>query len=208
MTLQTPSSNPITLAGAPMGDVLHACAFFNSDVEGYRVLTPFIREGIEAGEKAFHIVSAAGCDHHLGHLRDADIAIDAARERGQLDLHTWDEIYFADGTFDYQRVLETMLAHMTQAHDEGYARTRLVSRMDWALEDYPGTQDLLEYETRFNLEPNPGNPVVCVYDLAKFRADVIIDVMRVHPIMVIGETLQENPFFVPPEQMLAELRAR
>ncbi|WP_123592676.1 MEDS domain-containing protein [Salinisphaera orenii] len=83
MTFQTPSSNPITLAGAPMGDVLHACAFFNSDVEGYRVLTPFIREGIEAGEKAFHIVSAAGCDHHLGHLRDADIAVDAARERGQ-----------------------------------------------------------------------------------------------------------------------------
>ena len=47
---------PIHFANATLGAERHICAFFNSPDEEYRVLTPFIREGIERGEKAFHIV--------------------------------------------------------------------------------------------------------------------------------------------------------
>ena len=32
--------------------------------------------------------------------------------------------------------------------------------------------------------------------------------MRTHPMIVIGGILQENPFFVPPDQFLRELRER
>jgi hypothetical protein len=32
--------------------------------------------------------------------------------------------------------------------------------------------------------------------------------MRTHPMVVIGGILQENPFFVPPDVFLRELRAR
>jgi hypothetical protein len=32
--------------------------------------------------------------------------------------------------------------------------------------------------------------------------------MRTHPIIIIGGILQDNPFFVPPDEMLRELRAR
>jgi hypothetical protein len=35
-----------------------------------------------------------------------------------------------------------------------------------------------------------------------------MDIMRTHPMVVIGGQLQENPFFVPPDEMLAELRRR
>ena len=35
-----------------------------------------------------------------------------------------------------------------------------------------------------------------------------MDIMRTHPMVIIGGFLQENPFFVPPDEMLAELRAR
>jgi hypothetical protein len=35
-----------------------------------------------------------------------------------------------------------------------------------------------------------------------------MDIMRTHPMVIIGGLLQENPFFVPPDEMLAELRAR
>jgi hypothetical protein len=40
----------------------HVCAFFHSDDEGYRVLLPFIKDGFERGEKAFHLVHAASSD--------------------------------------------------------------------------------------------------------------------------------------------------
>jgi hypothetical protein len=42
----------------------------------------------------------------------------------------------------------------------------------------------------------------------RFRADLVVDVMRTHPLVLIGGILQENPFFVPPDKFLAELRER
>jgi hypothetical protein len=35
-----------------------------------------------------------------------------------------------------------------------------------------------------------------------------MDIMRTHPMVVIGGLLQENPFFVPPGEFLEELRTR
>jgi len=35
-----------------------------------------------------------------------------------------------------------------------------------------------------------------------------MDIMRTHPMVIIGGILQENPFFVPPADMLRELRER
>lgn len=35
-----------------------------------------------------------------------------------------------------------------------------------------------------------------------------MDIMRTHPMVIIGGVLQENPFFVPPDQFLLELRER
>ena len=34
------------------------------------------------------------------------------------------------------------------------------------------------------------------------------DIMRTHPMVIIGGTLQQNPFYVPPDEMLTELKAR
>ena len=50
------------------------------------------------------------------------------------------------------------------------------------------------------------DPVVC--DLAKFGGDVVVDIIRTHHMIIIGGILQENPFSVPPDQFLQELRER
>ena len=35
-----------------------------------------------------------------------------------------------------------------------------------------------------------------------------MDIMRTHPAVIIGGILQENPYFVAPDEMLQELRQR
>jgi hypothetical protein len=35
-----------------------------------------------------------------------------------------------------------------------------------------------------------------------------MDALRTHPVVLIGGLLQENPFFVPPEEFLLEVRER
>jgi MEDS: MEthanogen/methylotroph, DcmR Sensory domain len=91
----------------------------------------------------------------------------------------------------------------------GYGQTNFMGHMEWALADLPGVGDLIEYETRINyVIPKYEGPVICTYDLTKFGASVVMDALRTHPVVIIGGLLQENPFFVPPGQLLLEIRER
>jgi len=97
---------------------------------------------------------------------------------------------------------------MNAAQLKGYARTRVIAHMEWALEEREGVSDLIEYEARLNLHLNLRDPVICNYDLTKFSGDIIMDVLRTHPTVIVGGILQKNPFYVEPEQFLQEIRER
>ena len=87
--------------------------------------------------------------------------------------------------------------------------SRVVCRMDWAAEVGSRIDNLVEFESRVNdVWRRHDDAVICTYHLTKFGGDTVIDIMRTHPLVIIGGILQENPFFVPPEQFLPEVRAR
>jgi hypothetical protein len=151
----------IHFANATLGTERHICAFFNTPDEEYRVLSPFIREGIDRGEKAFHIVDPELMDDHFRRLKEAGIDTAAATERGQLVVRRWQDAYLRDGHFDQDRMLALIQEVLEAGPVEGFPLTRLVAHMEWALEDFPGVNDLVEYETRLNfLLPNFSDPVV------------------------------------------------
>ena len=83
----------------------------------------------------------------------------------------------------------------------------LWSNQEWALDGTPGAEDLVEYECRFNyIWPKYDDVVVCVYDSSRFDADLLVQILRTHPFSIVGGVLRENPFYVPPDQLLRELR--
>jgi hypothetical protein len=152
---------PIHFANATLGTERHICAFFNSADEEYRVLSPFIREGIERGEKGFHIVDPMLLDDHFRRLEQGGIDTRAAAQRGQLVVRRWQDAYLRDGHFDQDRMLALIQEVLDAGPSEGFPLTRLVAHMEWALEDFPGVNDLVEYETRLNfILPNYSDPVV------------------------------------------------
>jgi hypothetical protein len=203
------TEEPVRLAGTVLGRQRHACAFFSSKEEEYRVLLPFIVEGFEQGHKAFHIVDPQHRPEHLKRLERAGLPVALAESKGQLEVRPWEEAYLLDGHFDQHRMVRLLEEVLKTGKKQGYPLTRLVANMEWALEDRLGVEDIVEYETRLNyMLCQYDDPVCCTYDLAKFGADVVIDIMRTHPTVIIGGILQENPYFIPPDEMLRELRAR
>jgi hypothetical protein len=46
-----------------------------------------------------------------------------------------------------------------------------------------------------------------VYDATKFSAEVMMGMMRTHPLVIVDSEARPNPFYVPPEELLKELRA-
>lgn len=151
----------VRLAGATLDRKRHVCAFFNSKDEEYRVLLPFVREGFAVRHRAFHIVDGRRRDEHLARLRGADIDVDGALGDGQLEVRAWEEAYLRDGHFDQERMLALIEEVLRDGQKRGFGLTRLVANMEWALEDRPGVDDIVEYETRLNFVLPKYDDAVC-----------------------------------------------
>jgi hypothetical protein len=203
------SPNCVHIGGRALGKVRHICAFFHTKEEEHRTLIDFIKEGIDQNERAAHFVCAGEVEDHRSRLRTSGVDVEAAEERGQLKVATWDDAYLKDGHFDQDRQIKLLEGVLQSGQKEGFGQTRLIANMEWALEENAGVEDIVEYEARLNYTlPNYSDPVICTYDLSRFSAGVAMDILRTHPMVIIGGVLQENLLYVPPDEFLAELKER
>lgn len=200
---------PIPFAGSQLDETRHVCAFFNSEDEEYRALLPFIKDGFQCGHKAIHVVNTGQDQKHLQRLAEAGIDAAAAQNSGQLDLRINTEVYLPDGRFDQDRMIAVFEQLASgNAHGE-YPLSRICCRMDWAVEDQSRVDDVIEFESRVNeVWRHHEDAVICTYHLGQFSGDAVIDIMRTHPMVVIGGILQRNPFYIPPDEFLSEFRQR
>jgi hypothetical protein len=204
-----PIPRSVRLAGRDIGCSCHACAFFHNDDQFYKVMLPFIQDGFAAGDRAVHIVDPAKREKHVRTLSAAGIDAKGAQETKQLEVRRWEEAYLLEGHFDQNRMLALIQDVLEDGRRQKFPMTRLVANMEWALEDRPGVTDLVEYESRLNyILPKYDDTVVCTYDLGKFSASAVMDILRTHPMVIVGEVMQENPFYSPPDVLLPELAAR
>jgi KaiC/GvpD/RAD55 family RecA-like ATPase len=178
--------------------------------EEHRVLGSFYKVGFDWGEKATHIVESENREAYLKRLADAGINVQELMDAGRLEVLPWTDMYVRDHRFDQDAMLASVENLIQSGAASGYTRTRLVGHhMDWLYLDKPALNNLVEYEARLNQVLSRYNaPVICNYDLSKVSASVAMDIMRTHPFVIIGGLLRENPFFVPPEEFLEEMRER
>ena len=203
------TGNSVEVAGTTLGQHRHICAFFNGVDEQYRVLRSFIKDGLDHGDKAFHLINPELREDHLRRLAEAGIDVQAAIGTGQLEVRPWQQGPLSGGRFDQDTWLATFEQVLQSGPAGGYSQTRFLAHMEWALVDLPGVDDLIEFETMVNyVILKYDDAVICAYDLSKFGARVVMDALRTHPVVIVGGLLQENPFFVPPDQFLLEIRQR
>jgi MEDS: MEthanogen/methylotroph, DcmR Sensory domain len=192
-----------------LGQNRHVCAFFNGLDEHYRVLRSFIKGGFDQGDRAFHLVDPERREEHLTRLADAGIDVKEALDSGQLEVRPWQDGPLRGDRFDQDTWLAGFEQVLQSGATAGYAQTRFLSQMEWALEGLPGVEDMIEFESRVNhVVPKYSDAVICSYDLSKFGASTVMSALRMHPLVIIGGLLHENPFYVEPDQFLVELRAQ
>jgi len=200
---------PIALASSQLDEARHVCAFFKSREDEYSVTLPFIKQGLEGGDKAVHIIDPVRRADHVQRMASFGIDTVSAQQSGQLDLHDWRDTFFFDGPFDPDRQLVLLEDALKRGRQQGFPVTRYVAHAEWALEEGASLELLLEFEARVNhIWPRSADTVICTYDLARYGADSVIDVFRTHPMIIIGGVLQQNPFFVQPDDFLREVRER
>src|SRR5437764_5342819 len=205
----TSTAAPIPFAGSMLGDYRHVCAFFQSPQEEYATLLPFVRDGLERGERAYHILPSQQRAEYLDQLRSAGIDVATAQQRGQLNVVTSEETYLRGGHFS----MDGMLAQIQEALETGamlgFPLTRLLGHPELVLEELSGVNEFIEYEMRLNdVLPSYDDPVICLYDTNLLNGTLAVDILRTHPVAIIGGLLYENPFFVPPQEFLSQVLER
>src|SRR5258708_5740630 len=139
------------LFGENVGEGMHICTFFCTSAEKNHVLMPFIPEGMEKRDMAFHIVNPSLRSEHAQRIAEAGIDAARAEVEGQLEIIGWDQAYLRGGSFNRSAMLALLPVLLNDGRTRGFPITRFIADMAWVMND-PGASDrLLEYECRLNL---------------------------------------------------------
>jgi hypothetical protein len=202
-------TSKVNLAGSALTCPCHVCAFYDGADAQYQTLLPFLKEGIEAGDRIVSFVDAEMREARRKRLRDGGIDVEAAERYGQLEIMTWDQFYLRGGRFDADDMIGLVQELINTGRQLGFKRTRVWANMEWALQDAPGVERLAVYESRMNyVLPLYSEAVVCAYDVSRFPASVLEDVARAHPYLLADEFVQANPHYVPPDELVPELERK
>ena len=203
------TAEPIPLAGSTLGRYRHICAFFSSPEEEYETLLPFVRDGIDRGERAYHVLPAQYRQEHLEQLRSAGIDVTAALKSQQLEVASPEEVYLRGGGFSKDAMLATIQEALKTGPVIGFPLTRLIAHAEAVLSIQDGSKANVEYESRLNdVLPRYDDPVICTYDANLLDGTIAVDILRTHPVAIIGGRLYENPFFLPPAEFLPQIIER
>ena len=200
----------------------HVCAIYDSPREQLRSVARYVRAGLKQGERCLYIAD----DRAMHLVRDAlaaeGVDVAAAQDNDRLVLLTKRETYLQNGSFDPNQMIAAMSEMTEQALRDNCTGLRITGEMTWALGPETGCERLMEYETKLNdFFPGSRAHAICQYNRSRFSPEIIREVLRHHPLAVIGSDVYENPYYEPAdiltipdgdprrvEYMLSQIRRR
>ncbi|MFA4916925.1 MAG: MEDS domain-containing protein [Syntrophales bacterium] len=182
----------------------HLCLIYESKEEWRNAVIPFLVIGLKQNEKCVYVVDTSTADEIRKYLVEEGIDAVTAEKSGQLTILNETDAYTREGFFDPDRMIALLISETEKAVAEGYPALRLTGEMTWVLRGYPGSEKLLEYEAKLNRDFFSYYPclVICQYDRWKFDQEVIKGVIVTHPILVWGNNVYHNFYYIPPEEFL------
>lgn len=165
----------------------------------------FLLSGLRSGERAACFSEHVSRSRIDEFFQQNGISCTEAIHAGTLTLAPPRDIYFADNRFDPDRMLHVLKQYYTETQERGYSAARVIGEMLPEVQNIAGGDRLLEYESKVSilLRKCPVT-AVCQYDARHFSGAVIMDILKVHPLMVVRGAVVNNPFFIPPEEFLAQ----
>jgi len=186
----------------------HIIYVYNDDDERKKTLAKFLQQGLMDNEKVLYLVSDISTTEMRKEL--LRLGVDVDKKQDDFDLISGHYTHCPGQYFSPDFMLNMVGQYYTSAVKEGFLGARGAGEMSWALVEGRNTvRDLLEYEAKLNevLDLHPLT-TICQYDARRFSGAIILDMLTVHPMMIVRGQLVKNPFYVEPDVFLQELTHR
>ncbi len=185
----------------------HICLIYENTVEEMAGAVPFLTEGLLRGERCLCVADDPTVAAITQALAAVGVDVAHERERGALCMLTKQDTYLKGGKFDPQMMIDFLRSAQIDAFADGFAGLRLTAEMTWALGQELGCDRIIEYEALLNaFLTNSRSVILCQYKRSRFDLAVIHDVLRTHPIAILGDLVCPNPYYEPPELVLSPER--
>jgi hypothetical protein len=102
----------------------HLCCLYETDEEHRAVLAPFLRQGLERGEKVLYVANSRMGESIRGFWREDSAALDSSLASGQFQI-------FTPSDSDPAAMLALLPAETPKALAQGYSALRLIGEMTW-----------------------------------------------------------------------------
>ena len=178
----------------------HFCALYSGPAERDRLLYPFLEEGLRHGDKCLCLID----DVEPALVRDRAVGqpgADYSRRSAQLDVERSSDAYLRSGEFSVEGMVSFLSGRVDKAIADNFDLIRAVGEMSWVLPGVPGWDDLFVYESSLNrmVEEMPAI-LICLYDLQKFGARMLVQVLQTHPKVLLDGTVIDNPHYLRPAE--------
>jgi DNA-binding CsgD family transcriptional regulator len=184
----------------------HFCALYSGPAERDQLLFPFLDEGLRHGDKCLCLID----DVEPALVRDRVVGQpgpEHSRRSAQLDVERARDAYLRSGEFSVEDMVQFLSESVDAAVATDFDLLRAVGEMSWVLPWSPGC-DLFLYESALNRAVKQVPAIfMCLYDLKKFGADMLVEVLRTHPTVLLDRTVIDNPYYVDPTEYLAAASA-
>ena len=200
-------ATPLIAALERLGPHDHLCSIYESPEDHYAVAIPFMRIGLDRGEKCIYIAD----DGTVGDVRHAmeseGIDVDRATASKALVLATKEQAYLEHGSFDPDWMFSFWKEATQLAISEGFSALRATGETEWVLRGGRGLERWMEYESRLTHTLSESNcSALCQYNRCLFPPELILDVIRTHPMVIYDSAVCQNLYHVPPAEFLGTNR--
>lgn len=177
----------------------HIGCLYETEEEYRAVLTSFLRQGLERGERVLCIVDAHAAETVRLYLRNSGLEDEPYLGRGQLSFVSAADASMWEGVYDPDRMIARLRTETERSLADGYPALRIAEEMTWAVRGRPGAEQLMRYERKLD-EFLPGSRclAICQYDRHRFDPAVLMEVLNLHPIVMVGSEGYENCYYLPP----------
>ena len=184
----------------------HLCVLYRSVEELKNGLSPFIKEGLNRGELCFYIADEHMDPELAGLLASDGIDLLRLRQEGSVQLSSRYQTFLRYARFEPRLMMEFFERLLDQTLAKQFSGMRVMIDMSWSLSI--GCDQLIAFEALLNDHMMPWKmTTLCQYQIDRFAARILEDVLRTHPFALLGDQVCPNFYCEPTSLILGDPRA-
>lgn len=186
----------------------HLCTIYETPGQQLALAVPFLKAGLDRGEKCLYVGDESSAETILRVLEAEGLHLSRHLQDGSFEVLGKEDTFLRKGSFYPDGMVSFLSGKADQALSEGRSGLRVLGEMTWILNANITVDRLTEFESKLNrLITSKPVTLICQYNRTLFSSEVMVAVIKTHPLVVYEDRVSKNPYYVPPEEFLAPEQA-